>query len=271
MVQHLSRSPELVTPAAHSDAVTAVTLSGDGRLAISASVDETLKVWEVRSGRELHTLAGHALVVDAVAVTPDGQYAISALGNSFEDSGKLKVWELSSGRERRTLTRHAGGVAPIAVTPDGRRVISASFDQTMTIWDLGSGRELCSLTGHAGPVTDVSVTPDGQRAVSASEDQTLKAWDLETGTVLATFTRDSAAYCSMVSRSCWLATPAAPSISSGSRTENRASNLVFRGIPVRNGVRGRRASLSLELSLPGATTGSGHCSTSSPRLAQLPQ
>ena len=38
-------------------------LSGDGRLAVSASYDNTLKVWEVGSGRELRTLAGHTSLV----------------------------------------------------------------------------------------------------------------------------------------------------------------------------------------------------------------
>ena len=37
----------------------AVAMSGDGRLAVSASLDKTLKVWEVASGRELRTLTGH--------------------------------------------------------------------------------------------------------------------------------------------------------------------------------------------------------------------
>ena len=46
-----------------------VALSGDGRLAVSASADQTLKVWDLASGRELRTLAGHTDRVMAVAVT----------------------------------------------------------------------------------------------------------------------------------------------------------------------------------------------------------
>ena len=36
--------------------VNGVAVSADGRLAVSASCDQTLKVWEVESGRELRTL-----------------------------------------------------------------------------------------------------------------------------------------------------------------------------------------------------------------------
>lgn len=44
-------------------------LSGDGRLAVSASEDKTLKVWELAGGRELRTLKGHTTVVNGVALS----------------------------------------------------------------------------------------------------------------------------------------------------------------------------------------------------------
>ena len=51
---------ELRTLKGHSAAVRSVALSADGRLAVSASDDKTLKVWDVESGRELRTLHGHS-------------------------------------------------------------------------------------------------------------------------------------------------------------------------------------------------------------------
>ena len=64
----------------------------DGRRAVSASDDRTLKVWDLASGTELRTLAGHDHAVRAVAVTPDGRHAVSA---SVDRT--LKVWDLASG------------------------------------------------------------------------------------------------------------------------------------------------------------------------------
>ena len=55
-------------------------VTADGRRAVSASPDKTLKLWELDSGRELRTLTGHTSSVYAVAVTPDGQRAISGVG-----------------------------------------------------------------------------------------------------------------------------------------------------------------------------------------------
>jgi WD40 repeat protein len=79
--------------------VNAVAVTPDGRRAVSASADGTLKVWELESGRELQTLKGHAYGVNAVAVTPDGRRAVSASADQT-----LKVWELESGAAIATFS-----------------------------------------------------------------------------------------------------------------------------------------------------------------------
>jgi hypothetical protein len=63
----------------HSDSVNAVAVTPDGRRAVSASEDNTLKVWDLESGQELRTLEGHSDPVNAVVVTPDGRRAVSLL------------------------------------------------------------------------------------------------------------------------------------------------------------------------------------------------
>ena len=212
-------SSELGILQGHTDAVTGVAVSADGRLAVSASMDATLKLWDVESGRELRTLQGHSDAVWAVALSGDGRLAVSASADNT-----LKVWELGSGRElrslrchfpsawskdarlavsartvkvvdsvprrrpQRALPGHSHWVNAVAVMPDGRLAVSASQDKTLKVWELGSGRELRTLTGHTDHVNGVAVTPDGQRAVSASGDRTLKVWELASGRAIHTFT-----------------------------------------------------------------------------------
>ena len=178
------REPEalLRTLEGHTGWVSGVAVTPNGRLAISASHDRTLKVWDVGSGTLLRTLAGHADVVSGVAVTPDGRLAISA-----SDDGTLRVWDVASGAERLTLRGHTGRVSGVAVTADGRTAISASDDRTLKVWDVTSGAERLALRGHTDGVRAVAVTADGWAAISASYDQTLKVWDLTSGQCLATF------------------------------------------------------------------------------------
>ena len=77
----------------HTDWVHGVAVTPDGQRAVSASSDQTLKVWELETGRALRTLEGHSYSVYGVAVTPDGQRAVSA---SYDQT--LKVWDLETGR-----------------------------------------------------------------------------------------------------------------------------------------------------------------------------
>ncbi|WP_228369600.1 NB-ARC domain-containing protein [Methanothrix harundinacea] len=180
-------TPLLRTLKGHSSWVNAVAVSPDGRRAVSASYDNTLKVWDLERGEEIRTLKGHSNWVSAVAVSPDGRRALSG---SYDNT--LKVWDLERGEEIRTLKGHYGWVSAVAVSPDGRRAVSGSYDNTLKVWDLEKGEEILTLKGHSASVRAVAVTPDGRKAVSASGDQTLKVWDLEKGEEILTLKGHSA-------------------------------------------------------------------------------
>jgi WD40 repeat protein len=164
----------------HTRAVMGVAITPDGTRAVSASDDQTLRVWDLATGKSLASLAGHTNMVLGVAVTPDGTRAVSA---SYDTT--LRVWDLATGKSLASLEGHTSWVGNVAVTPDGARAVSASDDQTLRVWDLATGKSLASLAGHRGAVRGVAVMPDGTRAVSASYDTTLRVWDLATGKSLA--------------------------------------------------------------------------------------
>ncbi len=124
----------------HTDAIVGVALSGDGRRAVSASQDRTLKVWDVETGRELRTLQGHARAVTGVALSGDGRCAVSA-----SDDFSLKVWDVETGRELRTLQGHKFYVTGVALSGDGRCAVSASWDQTVKVWDVEAGEVIATF------------------------------------------------------------------------------------------------------------------------------
>ena len=165
----------------HAGWFNSVSVSPDGRRAVSGGLDSTLRVWDLETGRCLRTLEGHADVVRSVSVSPDGRRAVSGSGDKT-----LRVWDLETGRCLRTLEGHTFDVSSVSVSPDGRRAVSGSCDKTLRVWDLENSQCLRTLEGHAHKVWSVSVSPDGRRAVSGPRDRTLRVWDLETGRCLRT-------------------------------------------------------------------------------------
>ena len=170
----------------HTGEINTLAVTPDGKLAVSGSGDNTLKVWDLHSGTELLTLAGHSDGVRAVAITPDGKQVVSASSDRT-----LKLWDLAIGSELATLWGHSDQVNAVAITPDGKQAVSASSDRTLKLWDLETGRELATLTGHKDKINAVSVTPDGKLVISASADRTVQIWDLARRQIIARFIADS--------------------------------------------------------------------------------
>jgi DNA-binding beta-propeller fold protein YncE len=157
----------------HTQCVSSVAFSPDGTRLASGSLDNTVRVWDARSGQQLLALKGHTDTVTSVAFSPDGTRLASG-----SDDQTVKVWDARSGQQLLALKGHRGGVA---FSPDGTRLATGSRDQTVKVWDARSGQQLLALKGHAGGVTSVAFSPDGTRLASGSWDWTVKVWDARSG------------------------------------------------------------------------------------------
>jgi WD domain, G-beta repeat len=73
----------------HRAGIDSVAFSPDGQTLASGSRDNTIKLWEVASGRERATLSGHGDEVSSVAFSPDGQTLASG---SWDKT--IKLWEV---------------------------------------------------------------------------------------------------------------------------------------------------------------------------------
>ncbi|MEH2178423.1 WD40 repeat domain-containing protein [Nostoc sp.] len=128
-IKSLKDAQPLHTLMGHSHIVCSLGISANGKILVSGSWDQTIKVWQLETGKLLHTLKGHRDRVYAIALSPDGQ--IIASGSADKT---IKLWHLQTGELLGTFTGHGNIVTALAFTASGEMLVSGSLDKTIKIW-----------------------------------------------------------------------------------------------------------------------------------------
>lgn len=173
----------------HSDTVTSIKLTSDGQYLVSASYDNTVKIWDFYQGDLIRTLRGHSSWIISVSLTPDDDKIISS-----DLDGTIKIWEFKTGKELYTIKTYEEDEKSITVTPDGNLLITGSTDGTITLWDMKTFKRLKEITvqngSHSSYITSLLVTADNKLLITGSNDKQIKIWDLKQTKLLRTIEFD---------------------------------------------------------------------------------
>jgi WD40 repeat protein len=133
-----------------------VAFSPDGKLIATTDLDNTAKIREARTGKELLTLSGHTGPVTNLDFSPNSKRLVTT---SLD--GTAKIWDTVTGEELIILIGHKDGLNTPTFSPDGALVATTSNDCTARIWDAATGKLLKTLQ-HLGPTSGPDFSPDGR-------------------------------------------------------------------------------------------------------------
>ena len=175
---------EVLRKVGHRGSVNTIVITSDGKQVISGSgmsddlvrrfgdKDNSIKVWDLKSGAECLTLIGHTARVTGIAVSSDARLLLS-----IADDGTMKAWDLTNGGLIWSKTGFTLNALAIALTADGSQAITASVDGNLQLWELSPTGGAAILGRHHGKALFVEVTTNGQ-AISIGLDYKLKIWDI---------------------------------------------------------------------------------------------
>jgi WD40 repeat protein len=154
--------------------VSGASFSPDGMRVVTTSDDDTARVWDSASGRELAVLRGHENDVWGALFGPEGKRVVT-----ISKDRTARVWDAASGQEITVLRGHQADLLSATFTGNGTRVLTVSADGKARLWDAANGREVAALS--AGDVRDSPYKPkigstlaalsrDGTRIVTPSSD-----------------------------------------------------------------------------------------------------
>ena len=170
----------------HTLRVNGVAISADGKRAVSASWDKSLRYWDLEEHALIRQFAGHTGLVMSVAIAPDGKRILSGSGDNT-----MRLWELETGVQIQSYP-HPNQVWDVAFSPDGKTALSGCTDGNARLWDLESGKLIHTLPTQTdgGVAWTVAFTPDSKQAVTGGGNTlgmpknpggSLRQWDLATG------------------------------------------------------------------------------------------
>jgi TonB family protein len=171
----------------HTDVVTSIAFSPDGRTLASSSLDKQIILWNAVTGVPGAALTGQSSYVYAVAFSPDGKILASASAD-----GTIKLWNTASRSESGTLTGRPAGIEAIVFSPDGKLLASVDDFNGTTIWNVATGTIARSLS-VIGFVNALAFSPDSKTLATAGSSITL--WDVTTGAEMRTILRSTCEGC----------------------------------------------------------------------------
>ena len=168
----------------HTKPVEEVVFSPDRKKLVSASIDQTVKIWSlVGVGGQLDSTISHNSPVYTVSYLSNGDSLVTGSADRL-----IRIWNTQTNTEQQSpLKGHKDHVSVLDCSSDSTTIVSGSPDGTVFVWDVIGERKKFEITGHTGGIKALVYTEDNRiRACGTGLDGKLRIWDAGTSSELST-------------------------------------------------------------------------------------
>jgi WD40 repeat protein len=172
---HTDGSRSAGEPIPHADPVLALAVSPDGRMLATGGADQTLRLFDTRTGKRLTEPLWHAHPVWAVAFSPDGQLLATG-GGAPGRPGSVQLWDPATGQPVGLPLPHTNLVHAVTFHPAGHTLFTVEEDGQARAWALPAGQHGALLLLRPAGSLGVLAAPGGDRLVTR-EGGALHIWE----------------------------------------------------------------------------------------------
>lgn len=160
----------------HEHVVDFATFSPDGKLVMTTSWDNTVRVWKAVTGQPVGEPLGEGGAIVSASFDTEGRRVVMTDGGNT-----ARVWAVATSQPVGEPLRHEGEVVSASFSPDGHWIVTSSWDGTARLWEAATGLPVGEPLRHEGEVASASFSASGRLVVTGSWDKKLRIWEAGTG------------------------------------------------------------------------------------------
>ena len=155
--------------------------SPDGQTILTRDDKNTVRTWDVTTGKPVSQPFPHPQPIESAAFGPDSLTVLTTCPLADKKGSEIRLWEVGTGKNLLTVPLPAEGpVDRLVFNPDGKTFLAGGWVPGIYFWDIATGKRLDSPFPHPDRIKEVHFSPNGKTLVTQCADGKDRIWDVAT-------------------------------------------------------------------------------------------